>query len=110
MRSFLTSKNNSFLSFSDFPSNLTTSASSVLLARISHQPWLFLTLKPSNEITSLELYFLKTVSDIFSIVENLILSEQKTLISGETYVLGKDDTNLSSSILLAIKLRTLIDA
>ena len=50
------------------------------------------------------------VLDIFSIVENLILSEQKTLISGETYVLGKDDTNLSSSILLAIKLRTLIDA
>ena len=77
MRSFLTSKNNSFLSFSVLPSNLTTSASSVLLARINHQPWVFLTLKPSNVIMSLELYFLKTVLDILSIVENLILSEQK---------------------------------
>ena len=110
MRSFLTSKNNLYLSFSDLPSNLTTSASSVLLARINHPPWVLFTLTPSNEITSLELYFLKTLLDIFSIVENLILSEQKTLISGETYVLGKDDTNLSSSILLAIKLRTLTDA
>ena len=45
----------------------------MLLARINHQPWLFLTLKPSNEIMLLELYFLKTVLDIFSIVENLIL-------------------------------------
>ena len=43
-------------------------------------------------------------------VKNLILSGQKTLISGEANVLGKVDINSSNSILLAVKVSSLMAA